>query len=117
MKPIKIFGWILLISGLLIIFYSLFISYNIFTGKSLAPAVFKVEEKEETVLPQKERVQDPRFQLEGLLEEKLQEQLGAIMPADYLPKLLNLISWSIFAGILIFGGSQISSLGIKLLKK
>jgi hypothetical protein len=33
-----------------------------------------------------------------------------------LPKLLNLLSWSIFAGILIFAGAQIAGLGIKLIK-
>jgi hypothetical protein len=42
--------------------------------------------------------------------------LKEILPAEAITKMLNLIVWSILAGIFIFGGSQISSLGIKLLK-
>jgi len=52
MKARKVIGWLLLLVGLIIIFYSLFTSYNIFTGKSTGPTVFKMPEKE-TVLPQK----------------------------------------------------------------
>ena len=40
MLPTKIFGWLFLIMGILIITYSLFSSYNIFTGKSQAPEIF-----------------------------------------------------------------------------
>lgn len=115
MKPKKIIGWILLLTGLIVIFYSLLTSYNIFMGKSPGPTVFKVEEKKEAALPQKP--QDSKVQMEKLLEEGLQEQLKTIMPADYLPKLFNLISWSMCAMILIFGGAKISSLGIGLIKK
>ena len=112
MKARKIIGWLLLLVGLIIIFYSLFTSYNIFTGKSLGPTVFKMPEKE-TVLPQKGEAQP----LEGQMEEMIGEQLKEMLPVDFIPKLLNLISWSIMAGILIFAGGKISSLGITLIKK
>jgi hypothetical protein len=45
------------------------------------------------------------------------EQLKGMVPLDSLPKLLNLAVWSMLAFILIFGGAQIASLGIKLIKK
>ena len=112
MKARKIIGWLLLLVGLIIIFYSLFTSYNIFTGKSLGPTVFKMPEKE-TVLPQKGKDQA----LEGQMQEMMGEQLKEMLPVDFIPKLLNLLSWSIMAGIMIFAGAQISSLGIKLIKK
>jgi len=51
------------------------------------------------------------------MEKIVEKKLGEIFLVEFLLKLLNLISWSIFAGILIFAGSQISSLGIKLVKK
>lgn len=117
MKFLKIFGWVLLILGLIVIFYSLFNSYNIFIAKSQPPTVFKIGEREKTTLSQKEIAQGPKEAAEKIAEEKVQEQLATMMPVDSLPKLLNLISWSILAGILIFGGAQISSLGIKLIKK
>jgi len=51
------------------------------------------------------------------MEKMIGEQLKGIIPVDTLPKMLNLIVWSILAGLLIFGGAQISNLGIKLIKK
>ena len=107
----KIIGWFLLFVGIAIIFYSLFTSYQIFTTKTPAPEIFKVTEKE--TISQKGKVQD----LEAQMEKMLEEQLKGMIPTDSLPKLLNLLSWSIFAGILIFGGAQISNLGIKLIKE
>lgn len=112
MKLTKIFGWFLLLAGVIIIFWSLYSSYNIFTAKAAAPEIFKVAEKE-AALPQQGRVQD----LQAQIEKMIGEQLKGMLPADLLPKLFNLIAWSIFAGILIFAGAQIASLGIKLIKK
>lgn len=114
MGATKIFGWILLVAGLAIIGWTLIFSYNIFAGKAAAPEIFE--------LP-KEEVQAPTGKITGIqdiqaqLEQMISEQLKGILPVDTLPRLLNLIAWSILAGILIFGGAQISSLGIKLLKK
>jgi len=50
------------------------------------------------------------------MEKMLSEQLKGVIPTDTLPKILNLIVWSMLAGLLIFGGSQIAGLGIKLIK-
>jgi len=105
----KFFGWALLFAGLTIIFWGLYSSYNIFTGKRPAPEIFKIEEK---VLPKKEKTLD----LQTQIQEMIKEQLKSVIPSETLPNLLNLIAWSIFAGILIFGGGQIAGLGIKLLK-
>ena len=103
----KFSGLFLLLLGLIVIFYSLFSSYNIFTAKSAPFEVFKVEEQ---ALGQKGEG------IEAQMQQLITEQLKGMMPADSLPTLLNLISWSIFASILIFAGAQISSLGIKLIK-
>ena len=116
MNVAKIFGWGLLIIGVIIIGWTLYSSYNIFTGKTAAPEVFE--------LP-KEKVEEPAVKgkitgiqdIQAQLEQMMAEQLKGILPVDTLPRFLNLIVWSILAGILIFGGSQISSLGIKLIKK
>jgi len=116
MNATKIFGWALLIAGLIVIGWTLYSSYNIFTGKVEVPEIFKMAEKE-TALPQEGQAQGIQAQMEEKVKEILGEQLKGIFPADTLPKMLNLIVWSVLAGILIFGGSQISSLGIKLIKK
>ena len=103
----KILGLVLLFLGLIIILYSLYSSFNIFTAKTSAPEIFKTE-----IVPS----QKNGGGLEAQVQQMIGEQLKGILPANSIPQLLNLISWSIFAGILIFGGTQITTLGIKLIK-
>ena len=99
----KTIGFILLFVGLAIIIISLVWSYNIFSGHTPAPEIFKIEEKE--ILPTKG--------LEGII----QDQLKILMPTEFLPKILNLLTWSIFIFILVTAGSKISGLGIQLLRR
>lgn len=107
MKGSKIIGYLLLLLGIAIIFWSLYSSYNIFTAKIKAPEIFEIPKKEKALPAAR-----PEFQLEKIISEQLKE----LIPADTITKILNLIAWSIFMGILIFGGSQIANLGIKLIK-
>lgn len=110
----KIFGWILLISGVATIVWSLYSSYNIFTDKMAMPAIFKaIGEKAPSNQEDKTSLTPADIQKE--IEKAVGEQLSALMPADALPKILNLTAWTMLAGILIFGGSQIALIGIKLL--
>ena len=104
----KLLGLVLLFSGLIIIFYSLYSSYNIFTVKTAAPEIFKTQ----AASPPKNGGESAEAQLQQMISE----QLKGLLPTGSTHQLLNLMSWSIFAGILILGGAQISSLGIKLLK-
>lgn len=108
----KIFGWALLLAGIIIISWTLYASYNIFTAKELAPEFFTAEQEKETSLLGQGGVQDIQAQLEKMIGE----QLKGLLPADSITKLLNLVIWSILAFVLIFGGTQISGLGIRLLK-
>ena len=103
----RILGLSLLFLGLIIIFYSLYSSFNIFTAKTSAPEIFKTE-----IVPSQKNGEG----LEAQVQQMIGEQLKGMLPANSIPQLLNLISWSIFAGILIFGGTQITTLGIKLIK-
>ena len=111
----KIAGWLLLIIGIFIIFFSLYSSYNIFTAKTEAPEIFIIPEEveEETAFSETGPLFNPQAEMSKIMESKL----GEMFPSHLFSKLLNLIAWSIFAGILIFGGTQIGSLGIKLIKK
>ena len=114
----KVFGAILLALGLLIILWGLYSSYNIFKGNAVLPQVFRSDE----II-----IEEPLGEVgdsQGLTPEKIQEdmeevlqnQLAKIFPPGVFLKLLNLISWSIFAWILIFGGGKIATLGIRMLK-
>jgi len=104
----KILGFILLFAGLILIAYTVYSSFNIFTAKAAPPEVFKTEEQTSQAIGGQG--------IEGQIQEIIGEQLKGILSVDSLPILLNLISWSVFAGILIFAGAQVSSLGIKLIK-
>jgi len=123
-KGPKIAGWFLLLFGLGMILWTFYSSYNIFTAKVPAPEIFeigKIEEETKTPLPAPETVQAPgtsQTQMEKILQEQMKEMLPIkeMLPADVVPRLLNLVCWSIFAGIMFFGGSQIATLGIKLIK-
>ena len=44
-------------------------------------------------------------------------QLKEIIPEEFILKLLNLSSWSMFVFFLVFAGAKISGLGIKLMKE
>jgi len=113
----KIFGWVLLLAGILIIIWTLYFSYNIFTGKASVPEIFKIiDYNPPTTLTPPLSVEEMAG-TQAQMEKMIGEQLKEILPTEFLPKLFNLIAWSIFAGILIFGGAQISNLGIKLIKK
>jgi len=107
------FGWVLLFAGAAIIFWSLYSSYNIFNNKTAPPELFKIEQRPST--PKK--VQGLEAQLEQKVKDIVGEQFKNIIPADSIPKIFNLFSWSVFAGILIFGGSQLAGIGIKLLRE
>lgn len=118
MNFLRIIGWFLFSIGLILIFWSLYSSYNIFTGRSLAPEVFEIKNKEtENQVSLKGKTPTSLTEIQKEMEKMINEQIKEIIPLDFLPKILNLIVWTIFAGILIFAGGQISNLGIKLIKK
>jgi len=102
----KILGYVLLLIGLAIILTTLYGSYKIFTDKIPVPNLFSVPT---------EKISSGGDTLQTQMEEIIRKQIGDIIPFDSVSKILNLISWSILAGILIIGGAQIGGLGIKLI--
>ena len=108
----KIIGWLTFFGGISIILFTLYFSYNIFTGNAAVPEIF-VFELEKIQTPVQEGI--PTSQ-EGF-GKMIIEQLKDILPLGDMTKLLNLGVWMMGAGLLIFGGSQIANLGIKLIKK
>lgn len=109
MDSTKIIGWITFLAGVSIILFTLYSSYNIFIGKMDVPQIFEMEEEKIQSEPK-----TPVSQEE--IPEAIMEKLKEIFPSDAIPKFLNLSIWMMLAGILIFGGTQIASLGIKLIK-
>lgn len=101
----KILGFALIAGGIGIILYSLYASFTFFTGSATPPEIFSSEVLE----PRAGETGNPVSQL-------LEEQLQGLLPTGFIPRMLNLTVWSIFAGLLMLGGGQIAGLGIRLLK-
>ncbi|PIZ87329.1 MAG: hypothetical protein COX92_01515 [Candidatus Nealsonbacteria bacterium CG_4_10_14_0_2_um_filter_40_15] len=113
----QIIGWLVFFAGILLISWTLYSSYNIFTAKAVLPEFFTNQASygsagEEEVSAQTGNTQDAQAQLQKMIGD----QLKGFLPANSITKILNLTVWSILAFILIFGGTQISGLGIKLIK-
>ena len=115
MTPERIIGFILLLIGVGIIFYSLYASYGIFTAASDPPEFYSVPIQGGAEPPKQISPLSSSEDIQAQLQDIIGQQLENILPADSIPKSLNLFIWSIFAGILIFGGSQIAGIGVKLL--
>jgi len=110
----KNIGFLLLGTGLLVIFWSIYSSYEIFTIKKEIPKMFRVAEQTQESITNEPS--DFQVELEEMMRGILSEKINEILPPEFLPKILNLVSWSMLASLLILSGNQIASLGIKLIK-
>jgi len=110
MYYLKIVGWLVFIIGFSLIIWALCWSYNVYTAKSAVSEFFKVP-VEKTSTPTGE-TQDIQAQLQTMIGE----QLKGFLPANSITQILNLAVFSLLIFILIFGGMQIATLGIKLIK-
>jgi len=115
----KLAGWFLLLLGLGIIAWAIYSNFSIFTGKTTAPEIFKTQQKQEII-----GTENPESEgLLGIVEQMLGNEMGQqiqqtlpSIPDNAIIVMLNLFSWSIFSGILIFAGTKVAGLGIKLIK-
>ena len=117
MEITKIFGWVLILGDVLIIIWTLYSSYNIFTAKISAPEIFEMEERD--ISSEEKNNQSSVKGIEDIqnqMGEMVEDQIKNLIPTGGISKLLNLAVWTMLATILIFGGVQISKLGIKLVK-
>ncbi len=108
-----ILGWALLAIGIFIIFWALYSSYNIFLGKKEAPQMFSQEIEKEASSDKGASTGQMQEEMKRVVADQIKDMVLSL----FISRILNLISWSIFVGILIFGGSKISLLGIRLIKK
>lgn len=104
----KVFGWLLVIAGISIIGWGIYSSFEIFTAKTNAPQLF--------LMPTQNISSTVSGTIDAQIQKMIGDQVSNILPANLISKILNLIAWSIFMGILFLGGGQISSIGIKLIK-
>jgi len=110
----KIFGWILLVIGVLIIVWGIWTSFQIFTAQKPVYEIFKVPTAQESFLEKEKGGIGAEVQEQ--MQQMIKEQFKEMFPPEFLVRLLNLISWSVFAMILFMGGEKLAVIGIRLLK-
>jgi len=110
MNSQKITGFVLLGIGVGIVLYALFASYGIFTGVNEPPELFR-----EPALKQSTGTSAELQGVEAQINALVGQQLQNLLPENTISRMLNLFAWSAFAGLVIFGGTQLAGLGVKLL--
>jgi hypothetical protein len=116
----KVFGWFLLLFGLAMMGWAVYSSYQVFTGQILPPQIFVPTNQSVNTNQQTDQgfglFGDLQKQISDLIGLQLNKRIQGLMPIDAIFQTFNLVSWSVFLGIVIFAGSQVASLGIKLIK-
>jgi len=120
----KILAWLIVIIGLAIIGWSVFLSYSFFTGQKDFPEVFKpsVEQAGQTKTVQnpvdlgavKDQV-SAQAAAQQQMQQTLSESLSKMIPADSIFKFSNMTAWIAFATFLVFAGGQMAGIGVKIL--
>ena len=106
METSKIVGIVLLTVGVLLIVAPLWQTYSIFTGKTMPTQVFK--------RPVSLKVSDNVSALD--IQGQVQNAVIKILPVDSINNVLNLASCLLLIWIVIYGGSKIAEIGVKLIK-
>lgn len=99
-------GLIVLILGIAIIMATLFFSFLIFTARMETPSYFSTI-NDNSIEPTQNGESENQI---------IADQILAVLPENTVPKLLNLSVWLMLAFILIFGGSRIAGIGVKMMQ-
>ncbi|GEM_PF-6263861 len=90
----KYFSFFLIAAGLLLVFYSVFASVQIFVYEKEPPQLFESTE----------------------IHLEMEEESLPLHELLFLDELMNAIAWSVFAALLIFAGSVVATLGVKIMR-
>ncbi|MDD2274748.1 MAG: hypothetical protein PHI91_02700 [Candidatus Pacebacteria bacterium] len=105
----KIIGWILIASGILLVFGTIYSTYLNFTAQSEFPQIFTFEEPE--------TVSQTSGGLEGQIGGMIGEYIKDLVPRGATTLMLNMFSWILLATFLVYSGSKLVSMGSVLIKK
>lgn len=104
----KTLGYSLIFLGISMIVVVALYSFLIFTAKAQFPQVFSEAPMSEL---QKQSAQQD---IQKMMIEQISGQVKSVF-YDFTPRMMNIISWSIFAWIIIMAGGKISQIGKDLL--
>jgi hypothetical protein len=97
MKDEKIVGYILLAIGIVMIFLSVYLMVQVFTGASRPPNLFNFS--------------DIRLTMPGETESSL------LISGEELNKLVAMVFWYLLMFFIVYAGGKIASLGVSLIRE
>lgn len=107
----RVLGWLLVLVGLVVIFWDISASYYYFTAKQEFPRVFI-----QPVAEQKAASSSGTLDPQAMAGQIIQEQIGQLIPANTVSLLLNMSAWILFATFLVYAGGKVVGLGMGFLK-
>lgn len=107
-KPTKLFGWIFIVLGLIVIFFTIFETMSYFKAEKEFPQVFVVE---------KQVSSNTTGTLDSMMQGLISDQMSSIIGEGTIEKMFNMLAWSMFAFLMIYAGAKVSDIGFKLVKK
>ena len=105
-------AWILIVSGLTIVFLDILSSYYYFTAQKEFPQVFYAP-KVSTVV----EAQTTNLNAQEQVTNMVKNQLKELIPENTVAQLLNMSSWIIFASFLLWAGGKLIGLGSDFLRE
>ena len=109
-----VIGWVMVVVGLVAIGQSINLSNQYFSGGADFPPVFKTPAVKELNAPAAAG-QTQQDAVQAQVQQSVNQAVGNLLPADSIAKMLNILSWSIFATLLVYAGGTITGLGIRFL--
>ena len=104
-------AWILIIVGLLVVFWDITTSYYYFSAQQEFPKVFINNE----IVPTTNGTTGTGIQ--DQIGNIVKEQMKQMIPENTVTQLLNMTSWITFASFMLWAGGKLVGMGSDFLKK
>jgi len=102
-------AWVLIIIGLVIVFWDISSSYFYFTAQEKFPQVFVGTAVKTDTVNTGTAIQDQ-------IGNVIKDQIKQLVPENTVTQLLNISSWIIFASFLLWAGGKLIGIGSDFLK-
>ncbi|RLG60322.1 hypothetical protein DRN86_02860 [Candidatus Geothermarchaeota archaeon] len=102
MKEDKMIGYALLATGIILIVFSIYSMYSVFTMASSPPPIFRMDDIKIQITP-------PR---EGQPPSEI-----VLVPGDQASNVVNMMLWGLLMFFISSAGAKIGGIGVKLIKE
>lgn len=108
-------GWVLLVVGIFILFWTIMNSYNMFTDRQDFPGLFESSASQtSSQTSQGDSVED---MIQDQIQSLMSEQFSSIIPSGAITDMLNMTAWIIFATFMVYAGAKVAGLGASMIRR